>query len=224
MELSALLRTRKSVRAFLPQPVPKEVLAAVFADAQQAPSWCNIQPWRVYLTGGPVTAELVAAMTAAAAKSDLRPDVAWPPGYPEPYGTHRKECGKALYSAMGVAKDDAPGRAAAWMRNYQAFGAPHVAMVCLDRRWNEWAALDLGCWLQSLLLSLVDHGLAACAQAALGSCPQVVRPILGIPDEYKLFFGISLGYEDGAAPVNACRTSRAPIEHNVTFLGFGDGR
>jgi hypothetical protein len=220
MELSAVLRARKSVRGFLPKPVPREVLEAVFTDAQQAPSWCNIQPWRVYVTAGEVTKRLTDGFVAATKAGTVKPDYTWPVEYPEPYGTHRRECGKVLYSAMGIARGDSAGRAAAWMRNYEAFGAPHVAIVAMDKRWDIFAAIDIGCWTQSFMLAAVDHGLATCSQAALGSQPQVAREVLGIPDELGVLFGISIGYEDEAAPVNRARTARSPISDNVTFFGF----
>jgi nitroreductase len=220
VEVRDALATRKSVRAFLPTPVPRDVLEQLFTDAQRAPSWCNIQPWRVYLTGGEVTRRLTAGMVAAARAGSMKPDFKWPGEYPEPYNTHRRECGRALYSAMGVARDDGAGRMAAWMRNYEAFGAPHVGIVCMDRRWDLYAAIDIGCWLQSLMLAAVDRGLGVCAQASLGTQPQVAREVLGIPDGLGVLFGVSLGYEDVAAPANACRTTRSPIADNVTFLGF----
>jgi hypothetical protein len=220
MDVALALRARKSTRGFLDKPVPRELLEAVFTDAQQAPSWCNIQPWRVYVTAGDVHKRLTAGYVAAQKAGTARPDTMWPTDYPEPYGTHRRECGKALYTAMGIARDDKAGRAEAWMKNYEAFGAPHAAIVCMDKRFGLWAALDIGCWLQSLMLAAVEHGLATCPQAALGMHAPVAREVLGIPDELAVFFGVAIGYEDVNVKANACRTTRSPISDNVKFLGF----
>ncbi len=219
MEFLDVLRERKSVRGFQERQVPREVLEGIFAAAQRAPSWCNIQPWRIFVTAGAVTKQLTAGYVAATQGGTMKPDYEWPSGYPEPYGTHRKECGKALYGAMGIARDDAAGRAAAWIRNYEAFGAPHVAIVAMDRRWGVWAALDVGCWLQSFMLACVDAGLATCPQATLGAHPQVARDVLGIPEDLGILCGIAVGYEDAAVPANACHTSRSPVDDNVHFLG-----
>jgi hypothetical protein len=220
MEFLDVLRARKSVRGFQRRPVPRELLERVFAAAQRAPSWCNIQPWRVFVTGGEVTERLTRGYVAAATAGTMSPDYPWPAGYPEPYGTHRKECGKALYGAMGISRDDSAGRAAAWMRNFEAFGAPHVAIVALDKRWNHWAVLDIGCWLQSFMLACVDAGLATCPQATLGAHAAVAREVLSIPDELGVLFGIAIGYEDESVAANACHTARSPVEDNVKFLGF----
>src|SRR5258708_1059879 len=120
------MATRKSVRAFLPRSVEAETLQRIFERAQLAPSWCNIQPWRVWVTSGEATAQLTPALVEAAGSSSPSTDFPFPADYPEPYGTHRKACGKALYEAMGVARDDHAGRHAAWLRNFFAFDAPHV--------------------------------------------------------------------------------------------------
>lgn len=217
MDVETAVAERRSVRAFLPEDVPRETLERIFERAQRAPSWCNIQPWRVWVASGATRAELVKAIATAALEASPSPDVPFPVEYPEPYGTHRRACGKALYEAMGVARDDAAARQAAWLRNFVAFDAPHVAIVGIDRRFDLYAALDVGCWLQTVLLIARAEGVAACAQASLSLYPSVSRRILGVTEDVKILFGIGLGYEDPAAPANACRTARDPLANNVTF-------
>jgi len=218
MDVYEALSARRSVRGFRSDPVPPEVLRRIFEAAQRSPSWCNIQPWRVWVTSGESTARLTAALTAAASASMPSPDFPWPGEYPAPYDVRRKECGVALYGAMGVARDDRAGRQAAWMRNYVAFDAPHVAIVAVDRRFGIYAALDIGCWLESVLLTATAEGVATCPQAALASYPAPLREQLAIPDELGILFGIALGYEDPAVPANACVTDRQPLEDNVRFV------
>ncbi len=218
MDIGRAVSERRSVRAFLPEAVPRDVLERVFETAQRAPSWCNIQPWRVYVASGPRRAQLTAALLAAAKGSPPAPDVPFPFDYPEPYATHRKKCGGALYEAMGVARGDAEGRLGAWLRNFVAFDAPHVAMVGIDRRFDLYGALDVGCWLQTLMLAATAEGLSTCAQASLAVYSDVVRRELGVPDDVKLLFGVGLGYEDTEAAANKCRTTREPLASNITFF------
>ena len=220
MDVFAAIAERRSVRGFRSEPVPRETLERIFGAAQRAPSWCNIQPWRVVLTGREMTDRVRAALKEAARASMPSPDVAFPIDYPEPYGAHRRACGIALYQAMGVAKTDKQGRFDAWMRNFDAFGAPHVAIVSMDRRFAMYAALDIGCWLQTVLLAATACGVATCPQASLATYPAPLRPLLGIPDGESILFGISLGYEEAAEPANACRTDRSPLSDNVRFIGF----
>jgi nitroreductase len=217
VELEETIVRRRSVRAFLPREVPREVLLRIFDRAQRAPSWCNIQPWRVFLASGRKRAALTSSLLAAVKSQPPGPDVPFPGEYPEPYATHRKACGRALYEAMGVERHDVQGREQAWHRNFVAFDAPHVAIVGIDRRFELYAALDVGCWLQTVLLLATSEGVATCAQASLSLYPAIARAQLDIPEGIKILFGLGLGYEDNAAPANACRTTRDPIDSNVTF-------
>ncbi len=217
MDLETAFRHRRSVRAFLPKPVPDDVLRRVFERAQLAPSWCNIQPWRVWLTSGEATTRLTTALVNAAKSESPKTDHPFPIEYPEPYGTHRRVCGKALYEAMGVVRGDDEGRHRAWLRNFAAFDAPHVAMVGIDQRFGLYAALDVGCWLEALLLAATAEGIATCAQASLAAYADVVHRELDIPGEVGLLFGVALGYEDPDAAANRCRTTRDPVESNVVF-------
>ena len=50
--LDVLIRSRKSVRAFRPDPVPRHLLTEILETARAAPSNFNSQPWRVYLLMG----------------------------------------------------------------------------------------------------------------------------------------------------------------------------
>jgi len=220
MEVYQAIAARRSVRGFRSDTVPREVLERVFVASQRAPSWCNIQPWRVVLTGGSQTAELKAALAEAARTTMPSPEVPFPVEYPEPYKAHRRACGAALYQAMGVAYDDKVARYDAWMRNFSSFGAPHMAIVSMDRRFGLYAALDVGCWLQTVLLAATAEGLATCAQASLATYPAAARRVLGIPDGELILFGIAVGWEDATEPANACRTDRSPLEENVRFVGF----
>lgn len=219
MDVLQSLIERRSTRAFLPREVPRDVLTRIFEGAQKTPSWCNIQPWQVWVASGAKRDALCGAFVAAAQAGEAPDsDVPFPFDYPEPYASRRRECGKALYEAMGVSRADHAGKQAAWLRNFAAFDAPHVAIVGYDRRFDLYAALDLGCWLESVLLLATSEGVATCAQASLAVYPKIARAELGIPDEVKIFFGIGLGYEDPTAKANACRTTREPLDANVRFV------
>jgi nitroreductase len=209
---------RRSTRAFRPDPVPADTLRDIFADAQRAPSWCNIQPWRVALTTPPRTAQLAAALTAAAKAGLPQPELAFPLDYPPPYRDHRKACGVALYEAMGVARDDGPGRYDAWLRNYALFDAPHVAVVACDRRLGPYAYVDVGVWLGYVLVAAAARGVATCPMASVAAYPSVLREQLPIADTDAILFALVLGYADDAARANSCHTTRSPVEANLTLL------
>lgn len=161
---------------------------------------------------------MTALREAARSGEAPHPEFPFPVEYPDPYAGHRRACGAALYQAMGVERQDMQARWEAWMRNFEAFEAPHVAMVGIDRRLGVYAALDVGCWLQTVLLLATEAGVATCPQASLATFPRVVRSVLPIPDEVALLFGIAIGLEDPSVPANACRTARSALAENVSFL------
>src|SRR5512137_1132041 len=52
MELADVIRARRSVRRFKPDPVPREVLEKILELAQWAPSAMNRQDWRFLVIAG----------------------------------------------------------------------------------------------------------------------------------------------------------------------------
>jgi nitroreductase len=216
-QLTAALEQRKSVRGFRPEPIAREALEALFGAAQRAPSWCNIQPWRVVVTSPPTTAAVASALTQAATSGMPSPDIPFPIDYPEPYGQHRRQCGGALYGAMGIERQDKARRYDAWLRNYELFDAPHVAVVSHDRRLGQYATLDVGVWLGVLITTAAVMGIDLCPMASVAAYPTQLRELLAIPDEEIILFGIAMGTEDPAVAANTCRTARDPLSANIRF-------
>jgi nitroreductase len=217
-ELEKAWRDRKSIRGFKPDPVPREQLVQMFSAAQRAPSWCNVQPWRVAITEPPKTAELAEAMQAAAKSGLPRAEVPFPMDYPPPYKQRRIACGAALYTEMGVARDDKMGRYDAWLRNYAFFDAPHIAIVACDKRLGPYAYIDVGLWLGYVLTAAAALGIDNCPMAAVAAYPDVLRKNLPIGETDVILFGLALGYADDTVPANRTRTTREPVEANVSFV------
>ena len=217
-ELDKAWAERASKRAFRPEPVPRDTLLQLFGAAQRAPSWCNVQPWRVVVTEPPRTAALAAAMQAAAKAALPHAEVPFPIDYPTPYKERRVACGVALYRAMGVARDDSAGRYDAWLRNYAFFDAPHMAVVACDKRLGPYAFVDVGVWLGYVLTAAAALGVDTCPMASIAAYPETLRASLPIAETDTILFGIALGHADGAAAANRCRTTREPVATNVTFV------
>jgi nitroreductase len=218
--LAQALEARTSVRGFRPEPLDEAEVRRLFAMAQRAPSWCNTQPWRVWVTAPPVTGELAAALGAAARSGLPAPEIPFPFEYPEPYLAHRRACGFALYQAMGIEREDKARRYDAWLRNYALFDAPHVAVVAQDRRLGQYGTLDVGVWLGILLAAAATLGIDTCPMASVAAYPAPLRRLLGIPDELVVLFGVAFGRADDEVAANRCRTTREPLDANVTLLGF----
>jgi len=210
---------RSSKRAFRPEPVPRATLERMFEAAQKAPSWCNVQPWRVAITEPPVTGVLATELQTAAKSGFPQPEIPFPIEYPSPYKEHRIACGAALYGAMGVAREDKAGRYDAWLRNYALFDAPHVAVVSCDKRLGPYAYVDVGVWLGYVLTAATALGLDTCAMASVAAYPAPLRARLAIADTDVILFGLVIGHADEEALANRCRTTRDRASKNVRFLG-----
>jgi len=219
MSVIALLEKRYSVRAYLDKPVPQALLETIFSQAQQAPSNCNVQPWQTCVVSGEKKEQLKSDLIATVMKGATpNPDFNWLPKYE---GVHRDRqfgSANALYSSIGVSREDKQGRQMAMIRNWQFFDAPHVAFFTMDKYLDIMGAVDLGIYAQTLSLILAEHGLSCCMQGALGQFPDPVKKALNLPEQRGILFGMSFGYADEGAAVNNTRTERETLENAVAFF------
>ncbi|HEX5676927.1 MAG TPA: nitroreductase [Alcanivorax sp.] len=213
------LRSRRSVRGFLDKPVPEETLKQIFELAQLAPSNCNIQPWKVFVASGEVRDELRRRMVEkVTAGVPMEPD--FEPNAGKFSGVYRQrqvDCAVELYNNMGIDRDDKPGRMRAQLRNFELFDAPHVVFIGMEREFGPTVALDVGMYIQSLMLAMTAHGVGSCAQGSMRYFPNDVRDMFGEPASTAILVGISFGYEDPDVAANRTRVGRAPLADSVTF-------
>ena len=219
MQFADALRARKSVRAFKADPVPREVVEAILEDAARSPSGTNIQPWKVHVVMGPARDRLVAEVLA---HRETRPDdsVAEFPNRgkrKEPYTTRMRTLGKAMYGLIGIPKGDEAAGWEQWGRNYKFFDAPVGLIVTIDKDLGSMSYIDLGIFLQSLMLSATSRGLSTCAQGAWNQFWSATRRVLEVPDDEYIVCGVSLGYEDTSAPVNTLVSEREPVSSFTTW-------
>jgi nitroreductase len=219
MDVFEAMATRRSVRGFRPDPVPRATLDAILAAAARAPSGSNLQPWRVRVTQGEEKARLSAALHAAhdAGATVARDYEYYPRSWREPYLARRRKVGWDLYQLAGVARGDTAAGHAQRARNFDFFGAPVGLFFTIDRDLEQGSWLDFGMFLQSVMLAARGHGLDTCAQAAFCDHHDVVRAVLGIGDDQALVCGMSLGFEDRQEPTNRLVTERAGLSEFVTF-------
>lgn len=218
MSLAEALRQRRSVRGYRPDPVPQAVLDEVFGLAQLAPSNCNIQPWKVFVASGAMRDELRKRMVEHVTKGDpIQPDFEHLPNFEGVYRKRQVECAVELYNNMGIARDDREGRARASLRNFELFDAPHVAFIGMERQFGVTVALDVGMYIQTLMLVMTSFGIGSCAQGSMRYYPQDVRDLFGEPDSTAILCGISFGYEDDSVAANRTRVGREPLGESVRF-------
>jgi len=211
-----LLDDRHSCRGFDDRPVPSVVIERLLTLAQRSPSWCNTQPWEVIVTEGDATRRLSEAARAFASSHEPTPDVPFPDRYAGVFLERRRECAWQLYECVGVEKGDRTASAVEAMRNYEFFGAPHVAIVTTEQDLGTYGALDCGVYVGCFLLTAQSLGLATIPQAALGAVAPAIRELYDLPPHRQVLMGISFGYPDTAHPANGFRTRRADLADVVT--------
>lgn len=223
--LERLLAARRSCRGYTEQQVPRDVLERLLTAAQHTASWCNTQPWQVVITSGKATTALRAALlasfdpsTTGSGQATLGSDFPFPSGYSGVHDQRRKEVGWQLYEAVGVARGDREASGREMLRNFEFFGAPHVAIITTEAELGVYGAIDCGLYVNSFLLAAEALGLGTCAQAALAGRSPFLREWFGLPDTRKVICGISFGYADPGHPSAQFTSTRAPIEDVVTFV------
>lgn len=212
-----IVARRRSLRAFLPEPVDDDTLERVFAVAQRAPSNCNTQPWLVHVASGKPLEVLRKGMPERFMAGDISLDFPYDGVYEGVYKQRQYGSAQALYDSVSIAREDKAARHQQFMRNFTFFDAPHVAFLFLPEPFGLREAADLGMYAQTLMLSMTAHGLGSCPQTALSFQANFIRQTLAIEPANKLLFGLSFGYPDAAAPANRCATDRADLSDTVTF-------
>ena len=118
---------------------------------------------------------------------------------------------------MKIARGDKIARNNAYLKNYQMYNAPHVCFIGMYEKFGPAVAIDVGGYLQTLMLAMNAFGVSCCAQATLRNYPNIVRKEFNIDKSIKILVGISFGYEDKSVLANKTRINRADINENVFF-------
>ncbi len=214
MDVTEALKVRRTIRGFKPDPVPEDVICEVIELAKLAPSNSNTQPWNIAVVSGEARAQLEAEIRQEI-QAGVKPYPAFPPGGAGLKGRYKErqyECAYRYYDAMDIAREDKQARGQLLMRNYNFFGAPHAAFLSMPETMNRANAIDIGIFLQSLMLLMVERGLASCPQGALAAYPGPVKKMLPIPEGNAILCGLSFGYPDFDAQINTAKMDREPFE------------
>lgn len=217
MDVTQAVQARRSVRAFLPTPVPDEVIADLLTKAARAPSGGNVQPWRIYVIGSGTMPAFLRHLEEHPPDTEAEYEI-YPPNLWEPYRTNRFALGEQMYALLGIPRDDRAGRLRRFDDNYRFFDAPAAIFCFIERRMGPPQWSDLGMFLQTFMLLAVEAGLDTCPQEAWSAKPKAVASFVGAPPEEMVFCGVAIGHADPDAPVNQLRSERMPLEQWATFV------
>ncbi len=219
--VEAAITTRRSIRAFLPTPVPLSMVEHLLRVASRAPSGSNIQPWRVHVLMGDALTRFTANIKAAfeAGVPETPEYDYYPQEWRSPYIERRRKTGWGLYALAGVQKGDRAGAARQRGRNYSFFGAPVGFIFTIDKDLGRGSWLDFGMFLQNVMVAARGQGLDTCPQAAMMNYPAIVRSQLAIGDDVTIVCGMALGLADLSEPTSALETEREDLSVFVTVHG-----
>jgi nitroreductase len=217
--------SRRSVRAFLDRPVPREVVTDILEVASRAPSGTNTQPWQVVvLTGEPkleLSRKILEAFDDPAVATEHREEYHYyPVEWVSPYLERRRKVGWDLYGLLGIGKGDKARMHAQHGRNYAFFDAPVGLIFTIDRVMRQGSWLDYGMFLQNIMVAARARGLDTCPQAAFTHFHRVIAEQLALPSERMVVCGMSLGYADPEARENQLVTEREPVSSFTRFEGW----
>jgi nitroreductase len=220
MTIEEAIAGRRSIRAFLPKPVPRDLLRRILKTAGRAPSGSNIQPWKVWVLEGAVRDEICRDLVE---RYDLgrvseREYNYYPVEWREPYLGRRRACGWGLYGTLGIGRADKDKMHAQHGRNFKFFDAPAGLIFTIDRDMELGSWLDYGMFLEAIMVAAREHGLETCPQAAFLIFHDVLQRRLGIPSDQQIVCGMSLGYPDRDDEVNSFTPERIPVDQFVTFV------
>ncbi|MCG2582768.1 nitroreductase [Massilia sp. TS11] len=221
--VDAAIRSRRSIRAFLPTPVAREDIEGILEVASRAPSGTNIQPWKVYVLTGAARARLCAAISAvhndpAAAAAHQEEYAYYPRQWVSPFIERRRKVGWDLYTLLGITRENKAGMHAQHGRNYQFFDAPVGLIFTIDRVLEQGSWLDYGMFLENIMIAARGRGLDTCPQAAFTPFHRIIKEQLCLPDNEMLVCGMALGYADPDKIENTLQTEREPLKNFVRFL------
>jgi nitroreductase len=227
MGIVEAINSRKSIRAFKSDPVPKETLKEIMKLALRAPSYDNTQPWELAMVTGKKLEEIRQAFVEKAAAQEPNPDIPLVPEFPQPYDSRRRVLGRKVLELKGIKREDKEKRMWWLLQGLRSFEAPCVIYIYIDRSFylqggklNIWPVFDCGLVADNIMLLATKYGLGTVAQIQAVLYPDVLRKVLGIPDSKLIVLGIAVGCPDWDDPVNQLRSEREPLDNVTTWHGF----
>lgn len=221
--VDAAITSRRSIRAFLPDPVSRDDIERILDVAARAPSGTNTQPWKVTVLTGAAKDRLAAAILAvhndpAAASEHTEEYAYYPTEWVAPYIDRRRKVGWDLYALLGLTRDNKAGMAAQHGRNYRFFDAPVGLIFTIDRVMQQGSWLDYGMFLQNIMVAARGRGLDTCPQAAFTQYHRIIAEQLALPADQMVVCGMALGYADPQAIENTLETAREPVSGFARYL------
>jgi nitroreductase len=227
MDVIEAIRTRRSIRVFKPDPVPKKVLQELLDVSRWAPSGGNVQPWHFEVLTGKLLAKVTARLVEKAKTWDGKDYIDTKPDLPRtgPYSKllmPRRQSLKALQDAIYFppgTKNLETKKLEHREHMLRFFDAPIAIIVCADDRGSS-AIVSIGAVTQNICLAALTYGLGTCVMGIPVLWPEIFRELLNIPEDRAIVTSIAIGYPDLRAPINTFPRPREPLDDLVEWHGL----
>jgi nitroreductase len=223
MDFETLVATRRSVRGYRKDPVPRELIEEIITLAKFAPSSMNTQPWHVHvLTGAALDEVRRRNMEAMSAGAEVKRDINTHGAYEGIHRFRQVDIAKRLFAAMGIERDDKDGRQDWVLRGFRQFDAPVSLILTYDRDLDPGAVVhfDMGAIAYGIVLAAWSKGLGCVTNGQGIMRSDIVRDVIGVPDEEVIMTAIAMGWPDDGFAANHVRSDREPNENFVRYHGF----
>lgn len=218
--VDAVLRARRTTRAFKPDALSAAQVREILDVASTAPSNSNTQPWRVHVLAGEPKRLLGKALVAAFQANTAPPSPHFPDPLPRTFAARQEDFGARYYTTLGIDKADMPARMGQTRKNFSFFGAPVGLLFTIDRRLAPHSWLDLGLFVQNVMVAAKARGIDTCPQVSFARFHETIARHLDLGEHQVTVCGMSMGYGDPEAAVNRMGMPREPVEAFARFAGF----
>ena len=227
MDVIEAIQTRRSIRVFKPDPVPRKVLQELLDVGRWAPSGGNAQPWYFEVLAGEPLTRVKARLEEKARTWDNHGYTNTNPDLPRtgPYPEHlmpRWKSFKALTDAIRYPPSTENREAKELEYREKAlrfFDAPSAIIVCSDDRGSS-AIVSIGTVTQTICLAALTYGLGTCIMGIPVLWPEIFRDSLNIPKDRAIVTSVAIGYPELGAPINAFTRPREPLDNLTEWHGF----
>lgn len=222
MELKEAIKTRRSVRGYKTDPVPKEILAEIIEISLRAPSAMNVQPWEITVVTGKALDEIRKGNIEMLSSGEMPvSDFGHSKPYEGVYKERQRSLGFGLYNLLGITREDKQKKMEWTMKGFRSFDAPASIILSADESLEtRMAASDIGGIVQTICLVALEYGLDTCINGQGIMFPDVVRKVTGMPESKKMFISIAIGYSDEEHLANKLISDRESVENIVNWVGF----
>lgn len=225
MDYDDVVVGRRSIRGYLPKPVPQVLIKEVIELAMRAPSSLNTQPWSFHVVAGEVLDKIRAGNTERTLSGvpDSR-EFRSHGAYDGPHRQRQIEIAVQLFEAMGIERDDKEKRQDWVLRGFRQFDAPVSIVVTYDRsiHGGDIGPFDCGAVTNALVNAAWSRGLGCVINSQGIMQSPVVREHAGIPDEEVIMICVAMGYPDDNFPANAVVSRRKSVDEAINFVGFDE--